>query len=221
RRHPLHVARADAAAVAGGVAVLELARIDDRHGFESAVRVHADAAPPRGRVEVARRGIVEHQERGQRLAAKPVIGKDRADRKAVPDPVRRGGVVHGEYLAHSRTPHSRVVVIGAPARTVRVTGVFSAISSSWSHCADSSGASDESRRAIKALPSWSLSSVSETRRAPIDQPLRSAYILSVIAVQPPSAASSRLYGPGPAFCPPAACGSSASSVNPAVSIDCV
>ena len=43
-RHPLHVARADHAALAGGVAVLDLALVDDGHGLEAAMRMLADAA---------------------------------------------------------------------------------------------------------------------------------------------------------------------------------
>jgi hypothetical protein len=42
--HPLDVAGSELAGVAGGVAVLELALVDDRDGLEAAVRVLADAA---------------------------------------------------------------------------------------------------------------------------------------------------------------------------------
>ncbi len=45
RGHPLHVAGADLAAASGGVAVLDLTFVDDRHRLEPAVRVLADAAP--------------------------------------------------------------------------------------------------------------------------------------------------------------------------------
>ena len=64
RRHPLHVARADLAAGAGGVAVLDLALVDDGDGLEAAVRMLADAARLRGRLELRRR-VIEQQERAQ------------------------------------------------------------------------------------------------------------------------------------------------------------
>jgi hypothetical protein len=50
--HPLHVTRADQATGAGGVAVLQLALIDDGHRFETAVRVLADAAAGTGGGEI-------------------------------------------------------------------------------------------------------------------------------------------------------------------------
>jgi hypothetical protein len=43
-RHPLHVAGADLAARAGGIAVLDLAVVADRDRLETAMRVFADAA---------------------------------------------------------------------------------------------------------------------------------------------------------------------------------
>ena len=65
RGHPLHVAGADAPAAARRVAVLDLALVDDRHRLEPAVRMLADAAPPLGRREFGRAGVVEQQERAQ------------------------------------------------------------------------------------------------------------------------------------------------------------
>ena len=73
---------------------------------------------------------------------------------------------------------------------------------------------------MKVAPAASLESESSTFSVPMLQPLRSAYILSVMAVQAPRLASSRLKGAGPAFCPPAPFGSSDCKVKPPVSIDC-
>ena len=66
-RHPLHVARADAAASAGGVLMLHFALVDDGHGLEAAVRMLADAARTRRRFEWRGRRMVQHQE-GTELA---------------------------------------------------------------------------------------------------------------------------------------------------------
>jgi hypothetical protein len=52
-RHPLHVAGADVAAGAGGIAMIHLALIDDGDGLETAVRMHAHATLARRRLECA------------------------------------------------------------------------------------------------------------------------------------------------------------------------
>ena len=67
------VARADHAAVASAVGVLDLALIRERDGLEAAVRVLADAEPRARRLERFWHGVVEHQERrhlgGERVPA--------------------------------------------------------------------------------------------------------------------------------------------------------
>lgn len=74
-RHPLHVAFADAAAIAAGIAMLKLALVDQRDGFETAVRMLADTSRPAGRHEFGRTGIVQQQERTDVRSAHAVVGQ--------------------------------------------------------------------------------------------------------------------------------------------------
>src|SRR5687767_5139452 len=61
-RHPLDVSRPDRAVAAGGIAVLQLPLVNDRDGFEAAMRMLPDAARRlRGR-EGVRSGVIEEQE---------------------------------------------------------------------------------------------------------------------------------------------------------------
>jgi hypothetical protein len=99
RRHPLHVARADHAAVAGRVAVLHLALVDDGHGLKPAVRVLAHAARRPGRLELRRAGIVQ-QQKGADMRAQRVIGEQRAHGKAVTDPVAVRVAVNAQNFFH-------------------------------------------------------------------------------------------------------------------------
>src|SRR5438128_4664752 len=62
RGHPLHVARADAAAMAGSVFVIDFAVVHHRDRFEAAVRVPAHAAHSIARREVDRARVIEEQE---------------------------------------------------------------------------------------------------------------------------------------------------------------
>ena len=68
RGHPLHVARADAPAAARRVAVLDLARVDDGHRLEAAMRMLAHAEALVRRRKLRRPGVVEEQEGTQRRA---------------------------------------------------------------------------------------------------------------------------------------------------------
>jgi hypothetical protein len=52
--HPLDVARADHAAIAGGIAMLDFAIIDDGYRLEAAMRVLANPAPLGRRRELMR-----------------------------------------------------------------------------------------------------------------------------------------------------------------------
>lgn len=82
--HPLHIALADHAAAAGGIAVRHFALIGDGHGFEAAVRVGAHAARCAvvGR-ESVRHGIVKHQKRAG-LFVFTHVGKQRRHIKPLP-----------------------------------------------------------------------------------------------------------------------------------------
>jgi hypothetical protein len=62
RRHPLHIARPDHAAVAGRIAVRDFALVDDRDGLEAAVRVLPDSPRLLRCRKIRRPSIVEHQE---------------------------------------------------------------------------------------------------------------------------------------------------------------
>jgi hypothetical protein len=101
--HPLDVARADDPALAGGVAVLDLAVIDDGDRLEAAVRVLADATAGAGRFEDVRAGVVQQQERAH-LPALAVVGKQRAHREAVADPMAAVVAVTLENLLHRMSP---------------------------------------------------------------------------------------------------------------------
>src|SRR5271165_4189917 len=103
-RHPLDVARADHAAIAGGIAVLDFAVIDDGHRLEAAMRVLADPAPQGRRREPMRARIVEQQERAD-MRAQCIVGKQRADRETVAHPMAAIIAVAAEYLlAHRSSP---------------------------------------------------------------------------------------------------------------------
>ncbi|MNI43774.1 hypothetical protein D3C73_981150 [compost metagenome] len=92
RGHPLHVARADLAAAARGVAVLHFAVINDGHRFETTMRVLADAATLGGGRELRRASVVQQQERAD-VFSQVVVGKQRAHREAIADPMgSRAGV---------------------------------------------------------------------------------------------------------------------------------
>lgn len=101
--HPLHIAGADEAAAAGGVAVFQFALVDDGHRLKAAMRVLADAAPTGGRVKGHRCGVVEHEERAQCRPA-VVVREQRADRKAVAHPVPAGLAVDAKNLFHALSP---------------------------------------------------------------------------------------------------------------------
>ncbi|KAG1252790.1 hypothetical protein G6F68_011629 [Rhizopus microsporus] len=99
RRHPLHVAGTDDAAVAGGVAVLDLAAVDDGHGLKAAMGVLPHAARMVGRLELGRAGVIQQQE-GADVLAFVVVGEHRAHREAVAHPVGAGSSVQTEDLLH-------------------------------------------------------------------------------------------------------------------------
>ena len=86
--HPLDVAGADFAVVAAGVAVLELAGIDDRDGFKAAMGMLADATRGGAGRELVRAGVVEEQERVDRGRV-ATVGEEAANGKAVADPMLR------------------------------------------------------------------------------------------------------------------------------------
>ncbi|MNT45822.1 hypothetical protein D3C72_1824240 [compost metagenome] len=99
RRHPLHVAGADHAALPGRVAMRDLALVDDGHGLEAAVRMLANPARALRRREVGRPGIVQKQKRAQLLAVAHVR-KHRAHRKAISDPVLTRCAVDAQNALH-------------------------------------------------------------------------------------------------------------------------
>src|SRR3546814_3765329 len=133
-RHPLNVARADDPAIAGGILVLHLAVIDDRHRLEAAMRMLAHAATLRRRLEVMRTGIVEQQERADVLA-KVVVRKERADRKTVAHPVAAiVAVTAKDRLTHDHlqwrrehSPPAAIEVTAAKTRSEEHTSELQAI----------------------------------------------------------------------------------------------
>ena len=101
--HPLHIARADFAAGTGRIAVLDFAVVDDGHGFKTAMRVLADAATLFSRGEFGWTCVIQQQEWADVLAH-GVVGKQRAYRKAVADPVGAGAGVDTNQLFHGVPP---------------------------------------------------------------------------------------------------------------------
>ncbi|MNZ59202.1 hypothetical protein D3C78_772320 [compost metagenome] len=99
RGHPLDIAGADLAAATGGVAVLQFALVDDGYGFETAMRMLTNPSTCGGRGEFSRTGMVEQQERAD-VFAQVVVGKQRADRKAVAHPVRPWAGVDTDDVFH-------------------------------------------------------------------------------------------------------------------------
>ena len=97
--HPLHFALADAAAVAGGVLVVDFAFEHQRHGLEAAMRMPADAARLFGRREIRRAGVVEQQER--RKLGVALVVEHGVNRKAVADPVPLGLAVDAQNVFHA------------------------------------------------------------------------------------------------------------------------
>src|SRR6188508_3310966 len=61
--HPLDVARSDDPAVPGRIAMCNLSVIDERHGFEAAMRVLSHASWTVGGIEPMRTRIIKKQER--------------------------------------------------------------------------------------------------------------------------------------------------------------
>ena len=98
--HPLDVARTDDTTIAGGIAMLDFAVIDDGDRLETAMRVLANPAPLGRRREVMGAGIIEQQERTD-MRAQRIVGKQRADREAIAYPMAAIIAVTAEYfLAH-------------------------------------------------------------------------------------------------------------------------
>ena len=88
------------AAAAGRVAVLDLARVDDGHRLETAMRMLADAAALGRRRELHRAGVVEEQERCQHRT-EVRVREERADGKAVAHPVAIGAALDAPELLQS------------------------------------------------------------------------------------------------------------------------
>ncbi len=96
-RHPLHVARADQPASAGRVPVLDFALIDDGHGLEAAVRMHAHAARLGSRLEAGGACVVQ-QQKGAQSRTMVAVAEQRAHGKAVAHPMGTGCAVDAEHL---------------------------------------------------------------------------------------------------------------------------
>ena len=93
------VALADAAAVAGGVLVVDFAVEHHRHGLEAAVRMPADAARFLGGREIRRARVIE-QQKGRNLRVALVV-EHGVDGEAVADPVPFGLAVNAEDVFHA------------------------------------------------------------------------------------------------------------------------
>ncbi|MNL05556.1 hypothetical protein D3C87_1261620 [compost metagenome] len=98
--HPLHVAGANMASCASRIAMVDLALIDDGHGFETPMRVNAHATSFRCWGELRGPGVVEQQERAE-VRAVALVREHGANRKSVPYPMRPGGTVDTSDLLHA------------------------------------------------------------------------------------------------------------------------
>ncbi len=96
--HPLHVARSDAPAVAGGILVVDLAVEHDSDRLEAAMRMPAHAARLVARRELGRARMVEQQE-GRELRPLLVM-EHRMHREAVADPVTFALAMNAEHVFH-------------------------------------------------------------------------------------------------------------------------
>ena len=90
--HPLDIAGADGAALAGGIPVRDLAFVNDGHGLEAPVRMLAHAPGPGRGAELRGGRVVEQQKRAQ-IAAMVVVGKEGVHGKSVANPVLAGRIV--------------------------------------------------------------------------------------------------------------------------------
>ena len=111
--HPLHIAFADDAAVAGGVAVLHLAVIHNGDGFEAAMRMLAHAPALAGGLKLRRGGVVQQQKWAALGHARAAVAKHAVDRKSVAHPMPAGGASDFENLLHGLAPMRAGRVPGA------------------------------------------------------------------------------------------------------------
>jgi hypothetical protein len=77
-------------------------------GFETAMRVFADAARALGRLKFHRSGVIEQQERADVFAV-AAVGEQRTDREPVSDPVLLRGAVNAKNLFHEALLRSGLV----------------------------------------------------------------------------------------------------------------
>ncbi|MDT4852670.1 hypothetical protein FQZ97_869100 [compost metagenome] len=129
RRHPLHVAGADQPAGAGGVAVRKFAPVDDGHRLETPVWMLTHTSALGGRWKIMRPGKVEQQE-GAYMLAQAIVGKQRANREAVPHPMGPGTGVDAEDLLHCGAPEANGSNASA-ATTTSVAPLIRPQSSIW------------------------------------------------------------------------------------------
>ena len=116
--HPLRVAGADDAGVAGVVAVGDRAFPGERHGLEAAVRVPADAAlAARERRELLRRAVVHQHERAHALGGQLRAREVGRDEEAVADPVEGRAAVDALDAADAA---ARASVVGGDGRSIVV-----------------------------------------------------------------------------------------------------
>ena len=102
--HPLHIALADDAAVAGGVAVLHFAGIHDGDRFKAAMRVLAHATAFRGGLKVGGGGIIQQQKRAALRHIGAVVIEHPVHRKPIAHPVPAGGGGNAKNRLHVLSP---------------------------------------------------------------------------------------------------------------------
>lgn len=116
-RHPLTIAGLDDAAIANRVGMLDLPVEGNSDGLEAAVRMLSYATGGAiVRWEVARGGVVEHEE-GRQLLRKGFVREHRMNMKAIPDPMRGCGYVLF-WLGEWKTKEAREIRGGKGAEIV-------------------------------------------------------------------------------------------------------
>src|SRR4249919_1780252 len=176
-----------------GAALRLAGRIELQFGLDArqwpllAGRVHLQrdhgAGAQAGQQQAGRIGPLVGAAPVRRLVAQPGVRQVVAERDGEGNRAAAGvdGGCSHEVPLHVQAPRS--LVMTAPSRMALVTGVLATISSSRFHCSLLSGWSECRVRCTCGLPSSSKLKASSARNSPRFQPLRSAYMRNVIAVQ--------------------------------------
>src|SRR6185369_17115067 len=97
--HPLHVTGSDLSAAASRIAMRDFSLKGNGHGLKTFVRMCANAATLVSRWKPVRGDIIK-QQKWTEILAEAIIIEDRANRKAIADPMRIRALVNVKQLFH-------------------------------------------------------------------------------------------------------------------------